>query len=777
MEFRPTIVIEGVRDGRRLDSRLLEEEIQAAVEKGHRCIEVHAHGQHGIGGRLWRAKGEEVFVRILGSPGQRVGSMGFPNTKIEVMGPSSDDVGWLNAGAEIIVHGHATNGVGNAMAQGKIYIAGDIGARGMTMTKHNPRFAPPELWVLGSVGDFFAEFMAGGIAVICGHGTVRKENVLGYRPCVGMVGGMIYFRGPHGGYSEEDVRLTELTDDDWEWLKKNLKGFLRAINRSDLYGELTKKRKEWRLLIARKPYEKNGQKVRNMARFREEVWEKELGRGGMLGDLINIPRGSIDVIATGEMRRYVPLWENGKFLPPCQVACPSGIPVRQRWALIRSGKWEDAINLALYYTPLPATVCGFLCPNLCLQACTRSVENLPTLDLPALGRASLEAKEPKRASETGKKIAILGGGPAGLSLAWHLWLAGHDPVIYEREQEVGGKIREVIPKSRIPDEVLQHELMRVMEKVRVITLGNKINGRLLQQWKRVYEFIVIAIGAGVGKKIPIPGSERALTAYEFLRLSKKDMITVGKKVVVIGAGNVGCDVACEAFRLGAESVVLVDIQEPASFGEERKKAEKLGARFIWPRVAKAITEEGVELTEGELLPADMVVMAIGDVPDVSFLPPEIKRNGPFIAVDERYRTSDPMIYAIGDSVRLGLITDAVGAGKVVAEDIDRRLRGKEDVVDVIKPVVEKSRIKLAYYDPLTTLSDLDACALQCSSCGLCRDCHMCETICPRGAISRRELDGGDYEYVVNDEKCIGCGFCADACPCGIWQMKENYPLE
>ena len=108
--------------------------------------------------------------------------MGFPNTVIDVVGPASDDVGWLNAGAKIIVRGQATNGAGNAMAQGKIYIAGDIGARGMTMTKHNPRFDPPELWILGTVGDSFAEFMAGGIAVICGVGSPRTGNVLGYRP-------------------------------------------------------------------------------------------------------------------------------------------------------------------------------------------------------------------------------------------------------------------------------------------------------------------------------------------------------------------------------------------------------------------------------------------------------------------------------------------------------------------------------------------------------------------------------------------------------------------
>ncbi|HOJ51162.1 MAG TPA: FAD-dependent oxidoreductase [Syntrophales bacterium] len=777
MVYRPTIVIEGLREGRRVDSRLLEEEIQKAVEQGHRCIEVHAYGQHGIGGRLWKAGREEVLIRVWGSVGQRVGSMGFPNTRIEVMGPCSDDVGWLNAGAEIIVHGHAANGVGNAMAQGKIYVAGDIGARGMTMTKHNPRFSPPELWVLGSVGDFFAEFMAGGVAVICGYDTVRKDNVLGYRPCVGMVGGTIFFRGPHEGYSEEDVRLCELSNEDWQWLKQNLKSFLNAIGRSDIYGELTASKKDWKLLIARKPYEKGEKHLRTMERFRTEVWEQELGPGGLLGDIVTIPRGSIDIIATGDLRRFIPVWENEYYLPPCQSACPTGIPVRDRWSLIRSGKWEEAINLSLQYTPLPATVCGYLCPNLCLQACTRSLENLPVLDLPALGRASLNAEEPERAPASGKKIAILGGGPAGLSVAWHLWLKGHEPVIYEKEMEAGGKIREVIPKSRIPDEVLEHEIKRVLNKVKVIHLKTPMNRRLLQQWKRESEFIVIAVGATSPRKIPVPGSERAMTAYDFLRLSKCDDLSVGKKVVVIGAGNVGCDVACEAYRLGAQSVTLIDIQEPASFGAERKGAEKLGARFLWPRVTRAITEEGVQLADGELIPADMVVMAVGDVPDLSFLPAEMRKNGPFLEVDEHYLTSDPQIYAIGDSVRLGLITEAIGAGRIVAEDIDNRLRGRERSRGPLKKVIEKSRVKLAYYDSLARFDGLDSCAAQCASCGLCRDCHVCETVCPQGAISRRDLDGGGYEYVVDSEKCIGCGFCAGACPCGVWTMKENDPLE
>ncbi len=205
------VLLKGRQASDRVSSRVLEERIQEAVRAGTREIEIEAFGQHGLGGRIFLADDEQVKVSITGSPGQRVGAMGAPGTSIEVHGPASDDIGWLNAGADIIVHGYATNGVCNAMAQGRVFIGGGIGARGMTMTKQNPRFSQPELWVLGSAGDYFAEFMAGGVAVICGHEPQDPDNVLGYRPCVGMVGGKIFFRGPIQDYSHADARLGPVT--------------------------------------------------------------------------------------------------------------------------------------------------------------------------------------------------------------------------------------------------------------------------------------------------------------------------------------------------------------------------------------------------------------------------------------------------------------------------------------------------------------------------------------------------------------------------------------
>ncbi|MBN1546837.1 MAG: FAD-dependent oxidoreductase [Syntrophaceae bacterium] len=777
MLYKPTIIISGLKDGVRVDSRDLENSLQKAVEGGHRCIEVHAYGQHGIGGRLWKTgKNEELLIRVLGSSGQRIGSMGFPNTCIDVFGPASDDVGWLNAGAHIIVRGHAANGTGNAMAQGKIYIAGDIGARGMTMTKHNPRFEAPELWVLGSVGDSFAEFMAGGIAVICGHETSR-ENILGYRPCVGMVGGKIYFRGPHQGFSEEDAKLTIPDDVEWQWLLSNIRPFLNAIGRTELYTVLTSDRNAWQILQARKPHEKVGQSIRTMRQFCKDVWDHELGKGGLIGDLTDIPRAAIEVITTGDLRRYIPLWENEKYLPPCQANCPTGIPVQRRWELIRKGMMDEAVDLALAYTPFPASVCGYLCPNLCMQNCTRQASNLPPVDVTLLGKASLNAKAPRPAPKTGKKIAVVGGGVSGLSVAWQLWIKGHEPVIYEMRERLGGKMTSIIPESRIPKEVVEHELNRLAEQITHVHLNHPLQKKEFLHLRSTYDFVVVAVGAQKPRMISVPGNKRAVAALDFLRLSKLNKAEVGNNVVVIGAGNVGCDAAVEAARLGAREITLIDIQEPASYGKERKAAEAIGARFLWPRVAKAITSEGVELADGEVLPADTVIVSIGDQPDLAFLPENIDRDRGFIAVDNRFRSIDPRVFAIGDAVRPGLLTEAIGAGRIAAETIDDLLKGKYETYDKLPPI-STERVKLEYYDSrVRAFDDPVSCAYQCASCGACRDCGLCETLCPQNAISRLSLEGGAFAYKVDDDRCIGCGFCAGACPTGVWRLKENDPME
>jgi NADPH-dependent glutamate synthase beta subunit-like oxidoreductase/glutamate synthase domain-containing protein 3/NAD-dependent dihydropyrimidine dehydrogenase PreA subunit len=767
--------ISGKVAGKRVDSRIIEEQIQAAVAQGYRNLQIEAYGQHGIGGRLWRAGQEAVRIEIVGQPGQRVGSMGFANTAIEVHGPASDDVGWLNAGAEIVVHGNVGNGCANAMAQGKIYVAGNIGARGMTMTKHNPRFNPPELWVLGSAGDYFGEFMAGGIAVVCGYEAQNRENILGYRPFVGMVGGRVFFRGPHGGYSEPDAKLVTLADDDWNWLLENMRKFLDRIGRPELVG-LFEDRSQWQLLVARTPQEKIARPMRSMRAFNSGVWEKELGSGGLIGDLTDLDRSPVALITSGYLRRFVPVWENRKYAAPCEATCPTGIPVQERWRLIREGRVDEAIDLALAYTPFPASVCGYLCPNLCMQSCTRQMAAMAPVDTTRLGQASIKAALPELPPESDKKIAVIGGGPAGISVAWQLRQKGHQVVIYEMAKDIGGKFSRVIPESRIPKEVITTELERVKKVLPHVHPRQPLAQKDIKQLREDFDFVVLATGAQKPRTLPVTGNERAVTALEFLQMAKNGTARVGRQVVIIGAGNVGCDAATEAHRLGAEEIILLDVQAPASFGKERDAAEAIGAKFKWPVFTREISADAVILSSGDQIPADTVIISIGDVPDLDFLPDDVVQERGFVKVNAHFLTSDPKIFAIGDVVKPGLLTDAIGAGRIVAQTICDILEDKPLQLQK-REMIERSRITLEYFDPrVTEYSDLDHCGSQCASCGACRDCGICVAVCPQHAIRKKELDGSEYEYVVDEDLCIGCGFCAGVCPCGVWDLVENTPI-
>ncbi|WP_028574272.1 FAD-dependent oxidoreductase [Desulfonatronovibrio hydrogenovorans] len=788
MSRTKSISLQGKSPSGRVPSRILEERVQEAVRSGVRKVEIQAFGQHGLGGRVFQAGDNPVKFIVTGSSGQRVGAMGTPGTSIEVFGPVSDDVGWLNAGAEIVVHGYASNGVGNAMAQGKIFVAGNIGSRGMTMTKYNPRFDPPELWVLGSAGDYFAEFMAGGIAVICGHEPQEPSNVLGYRPCVGMVGGKIFFRGPIDGFSQADARMVPVSDQDWEWLQENLALFLGRIKRRKLLKKMSR-RQDWGCIIARTPTDKAGPGTRSMKEFRNEVWDSELGRGGLIGDLTSLDRSPIPLITTGDLRRYVPVWEHQKYMAPCQAACPTGMPVQERWRLVREGKVDEAVDVALAFTPFPASICGYLCPNLCMQGCTKNLGRLKPVDITILGKKGVDSRAPELPPVSGVRVAVIGGGPAGISMAWQLRLMGHDPVIYDREKILGGKMSTAIPDHRIPQEVLGAELDRVRKVLSHVHLEENLSRKEFERLKNDFEYVVIATGANRPRTIPIPGSERMIPALTFLKNAKQNQQKTGKRLVVIGAGNVGCDVATEAHRLGAREITLIDIQEPASFGKEREEAEKVGAKFRYPCFTREITADGVVLTTGEIIPADTVVISIGDAPDLGFLPDNITTDRGFIRVDEVNRTSDPRVFAVGDAVKPGLLTDAIGAGRKAALEIHSLASGRPSAdrdtwldrysIDYSETSerIDYSRMTLEYFDPrVTEYNDLSVCGTQCSSCGSCMDCGLCEAICPAGAISRRTLDNKKFERTVDPDRCIGCGFCGKCCPCGVWDLVENFPV-
>ncbi|HHK60743.1 MAG TPA: glutamate synthase, partial [Desulfobacterales bacterium] len=674
--------------------------VQEAAQKADELI-LETYGQHNVGGRIRpRGDAESLLVRVTGPCGQRLGCMGQPGVTIVCEGPASDDVGYLNIGADIIVKGNATNGVCNATAQGRVMIGGSIGARGLTMTKWNPDYERPELWVLGSVGDTFAEFNCGGIGVICGV-EPKTKNVLGYRPCVGMVGGWIYYRGEtDGSFSRTNVREAEPDDEQWQWLVERLPGFLAAIGRPELLDQLTV-RDEWKMLIAITPQERalifSGPMP--MTEFRRKVWEPAFG-GDPLRDLApGLDRSPIPVITTGELRRRRPYWANQEAAAPCTFYCPVHIPTVDRLRLIREGRIDEAYDLILRYTPLPASVCGNICPNLCVQNCSRQGVD-ERIDVPLLGRAVLDAKPPAAKPATGKKVAIIGGGPGGMNTAWQLAREGVEAHIFEKGDQLGGKIAQVIPWDRLPKAIWDKEIARFLEYPNIhVHFNEEVTKETFEDLKKTFDYVVVAVGAHEPRRIPFPGSERVIPALDFLKTAKGDKpMKVGKRVVIIGAGNVGCDVACEAYRLGAEEVTLVDIQKPLAFGKERKAAEALGAKFVWPVMTREVTEEGLVDAEGKLYPADTVFISIGDIPAISFLPDTVETIRGWIKTDEAGRTTDPKVLAVGDVERPGLVTNALGAGKRTAEFILAALEGRE-WKPFDKPVVTPDRLTLEHYCP------------------------------------------------------------------------------
>ncbi|MEF9438326.1 MAG: FAD-dependent oxidoreductase, partial [Candidatus Mariimomonas ferrooxydans] len=365
-----------------------------------------------------------------------------------------------------------------------------------------------------------------------------------------------------------------------------MKPYLKAIDRMDYYSELTKSKQDWGKIVAYTPSEKAQRRAAygiSTSKFRAETWEPEVGEGGIFAEYISHDRTILPYITTGADRRNKPLWNNEKYAPPCAYNCPTHIPTHKRARLVREGRMREAMELVLQYSPLPASVCGQICPNLCMQSCTRAMIDEP-FNTQETGRLSLNLRAPKRAKLTGHKIAVIGGGPAGLSSAWQLSLKGHTVDLYEAEDKLGGKVELCIPRERLPQKVLQKELSRFKETGVNIHLGQKIDRKRFERIYKDHEIVVVACGAHEPLTLKFPGSEQAVSAIEFLKgvnFGKLPSLK-GKRVVIIGAGNVGMDVASQAFNCGAKSVTAVDIQEPLAFGKELKIAQAKGTEIIYP---------------------------------------------------------------------------------------------------------------------------------------------------------------------------------------------------
>ena len=394
----------------RMSTQSLLLAISEAVNRGETEFLIHASGQHDIGGPLWNREGRPLHFHVT-NPGQRVGCMGLDNTDIVVDGPAPADVGWLNSGARITVKGDAGDTAGHCAASGVIYIGGRAGTRSGSLMKHDPLYPEPELWILKYTGSFPCEFMGGGRMVVCGLDAEDMPSVLGERACVGMVGGVVYFRGNPGSYAENDVAVHELDEEDIAFLSGGMSAFLLAVDRTDAQERLSRW-SEWRKLL---PLQ-SGEHIRHplsMREYRREKWVK----GGIFSDVVSDDFSVNGLVARGRFRLRVPSWDNAATAAPCEYACPAHIPTQRRFNLLRQGRTEEALRLVLDYSPFPGSVCGHVCPNPCMDACTRGRRIDLPVQIGALGRESAALTVEQKAQSSGKKVAVIGSGAAGLSVS------------------------------------------------------------------------------------------------------------------------------------------------------------------------------------------------------------------------------------------------------------------------------------------------------------------------------------------------------------------------
>lgn len=761
------LMIKSLDKNQRMSTQDLLQVINEAVASGETEFHIEASGQHDIGGPLWHPEGKNLKF-LVKNPGQRVGSMCLEGTEIIVEGSASADVGWLNAGGKIVVRGDAGDTAAHCAASGNIYIGGRAGTRSGSLMKHDPLYAPPEFWVLKNCGSFSFEFMSGGIAVICGYDSEQFESVLGDRSCVGMVGGTLYFRGNASGISRKDVKITPLSQEDIAYLDGKMDDFLTSIARAEIRKELSNWT-EWHKVVPLKYDERSKAAETKILPFRAGEWIAN----GIFSDVLKDDFSVVGLVTTGSYRQRVPIWENGYYASPCEFNCTASIPSQRRYNLLREGKIEEAYQLVLEYTPFPGSVCGAVCPNVCMTDCTRKDLDI-SVQIGELGACSQSVTLDKAAASKGKKVAVIGGGAAGLTAAWQLVRLGYEVTVFESDKKMGGKLEQVIPRSRLPQQTLAAELKRIEDLGVVFQTNTVVDKEKFAEIRASYDAVVVATGGHKGRVIPWPGHERIVRGIDFLKaVNRGSAPAVGKQVIVIGCGNSGMDAAVGAYQMGAEQVTCIDMQRPAADAKEIAHVEELGATLLWPVVTKEVTAEGIITQDNQLIKGDTIIIAIGEVPELDFLPEEIILEKGHLKIAEDYRIADG-VYTAGDTVKPGRMVDAIGAAQQAAAAVDAYLSGKP-YQPQSKTKIDKSRLSTAYFKKCHTC-DVPKAAddhLRCISCGTCRDCHMCERSCPENAITRILKADGVFEYVSAAEKCIGCGICAGICPCGVWSMCEN----
>ncbi len=397
---------------------------------------------------------------------------------------------------------------------------------------------------------------------------------------------------------------------------------------------------------------------------------------------------------------------------PCVALCPAGVDIPGYAALVAEKRYADAVRLIRKDNPFPGA-CGLVCEHPCEARCRRNMIDGP-VNIRGLKRYAVDhagdVPAPPCAPSTGKRVAIIGGGPGGLSAAYYLSLMGHHAVVYEKRQSLGGMLRYGIPSYRLPREELQKDIDVILSTgVEVhtnVSVGTDIP---LAQLRREYDAIYISIGAHVDKKVGIPGedSRGVISAVEMLRAIGDGHMPdfTGKKVVVIGGGNVAMDVTRSAIRLGAERVSVAyrrrqadmtalaeEVEGAIAEGAElltmmapiRVEADENGdavALWVQPQKVGKVDSAGrpapvqADLPE-QRVEADIIIVAIGQgIESTHFKEAGVPiKRGVIAALSSGDIENNNGIFAGGDCVTgPATVIKAIAAGKVAAANIDEYL--------------------------------------------------------------------------------------------------------
>ncbi len=522
---------------------------------------------------------------------------------------------------------------------------------------------------------------------------------------------------------------------------------------------------------------------------------------------------------------------------PCGTGCPNHNHIRKMLMTISQAEnfekpYEQAIEEAFYIfletTPFPS-VCGRVCPHPCETECNRkekegavSINKVERF----IGDFGLErGLKPKKLTDEvrSEKIAVVGSGPGGMTAAYHLARRGYPVTVFEAFPKSGGMLRYGIPAYRLPWDILDGEINRIVDMGVELKLNTAVGTDVsLDDLRSEYKAIFVAIGAHQGYKLKVEGEDapNVFTGTDYLhRVNTSEKVEIGDKVVVIGGGDTAIDAARVSRRLGADVTILYrrTKTEMPAINEEIDGAEEEGIKIHFLAApAEIFTQNGkatgmkcqrMELgepdssgrrrpvpIEGDTFDLDFtcLIAAVSQEPDFEGFESLIQDKD-WIKVDDKFKTKAENIYSGGDDTNLGLVIDAIAHGRVAAMAIDEMITGEE-----MKPLVSKAEViradkmKLGYYkesqrvpaeeipveerlkdmlaEIVSSYSQVDAIgeAQRCMSCGMCFNCDTCWSYCQDNAIIKPLVKGEAYKAKL--EFCTGCKKCAEECPCGFIEM-------